>query len=266
MATIIDFPDRHPHSPGPGVVPTGGDRLFRALAALRAADHEGRRLMHREWGYVAGWFRGEAGRRRGAADACQYALMRVSRSIKSLRAQTPAEATSWLRRVLRTGFCDVYRQAKNEPVAAGLNGLSGDQRDRVLGRLRAPRAHREPPPEALDPWLGSVMDEVDEWLEGHVPSIIKRAGDRRRAEVALLRHVRKESLDDLRARLEEEVARDTLYKWFERGRDEVLLPTLEAWEARAELAEDQLAFVTTLQLVLLGTRREKSRKPRKGVS
>jgi len=265
VASVIDLADLGTHRKRRPALP-GEDRLFRALVELRAADTEPRRHMHAEWLYLGAWFTGEAGRRPGARDACQFALMRVSRSIMTLRAQSPSEATSWLRRVLRTGFCDVHRTTKNEPVAAALKTLTAEERDRTLRLLAAP----EPPvvliPEALDGWLDVVMDEVDDWLEANVPSLIKRAGDRRRAEVALLRHVRKVSLDDLRTRLGEVVARDTLYKWFERGRDEVLTPTLSAWASRGGLKEDEVAFITELRSILIATRREKSRKPRKSVS
>ncbi|RLB48487.1 MAG: hypothetical protein DRJ42_23070 [Deltaproteobacteria bacterium] len=219
--------------------------------------------MNAEWRYVGSWLRREAGTKQDAGEACQYAMMRVSRGVDGLRAETPTQAVCWLRRVLRTGFSDVYRFANNEPVASALSKLSPKARDRELRRLEAPVVELSTSPGALDGFFDTLLDHVDEWLEVNVTRPMKRAGDRRRAEVALLHHVRKVSLDELRDMLGEAPSRDTLYKWFERGRDEVLLPTLGAWGARAELEDEEAAFVTTLQIILIATRRQKSRKPRR---
>lgn len=249
-----------------GPVRCGDERLLGALMALRDGDAGVRRTMNAEWRYVGQWLRREAGRRPDAVEARQYAMMRVSRGVEALRAETPVQAACWLRCVLRTGFADVYRLAKNEPAASGLWAVSPKERDRALRRLEAPIAAPAFSPRALDPWFDRLLDEVDQWLEANVSRPMKRAGDRRRAEVALLHHVRKVPLVELQRMLGEAPSRDTLYKWFQRGRDEVLVPTLASWAIRGGLEAQEAAFVTTLRAILLATRREKSRKPRRRVS
>ncbi len=251
---------------GPGLAKCGEVRLYRALDALRRASRSERRTMNAEWRYITRWLTCYAGRRPGASEAVQYALMRVSRGIDGLEARSPARAASWLRRVLTTGFHDVARDAKNEPVVAALRALSPEARDRALLRLVAPTPDRHLTPEMLDACMRLVATLVADWTAATIPSPAHRKSARLRARVALLRHLRGLDLDELRHAIGRPVARDTLYKWFERGRDDVLLPALAAWSSAPARTEEELTFAEALREALLSTRRPRSRRPRKSTS
>lgn len=240
--------------------------------AAQAAENEGKgafvhpRAHAKAWSVVHGYLVRVIQRRSDGAqgdDFAQLSILKVQRSIAGLRAETPAACEAWLRRVYQSVRIDHFR--KNDVVEEALRSVSAREEGHPLERVAAPEPVRARLDEAdLDVVVGRVMDEVDAFLHVHVKREAKRLGDRTRAEVAVLAGVRGHSVDEIRAQLPaaQAVSRDALYKWVERGREQVLIPTLTAWLERPSLPEDDAQVPRGLLQVLTEARRSDAGRAR----
>ena len=80
--------------------------------------------------------------------------------------------------------------------------------------------------------IAQVLERVAVWIAHNVKSPVKRQGDLRRAQVALLANVRGFGYDAIVEALSvtPPPSKAAVYKWIERGREQVLLPALSEWE------------------------------------
>lgn len=248
--------------------PGGVDRkrLFEALVALREAADPSAPTLRPEWRDISRWLEATYGRAdRDHADVLQLTLIRVLEKIRSLEAGSPPQAEKWLRTVYERKRIDLFRKRSRNPVEKGLRVVrGGDDEPSPIERLRA--ADRSPDvdeDEVLGDYLRQARDAVDRWLESRIADPTKRFAARRRAEVAILAGILERGYDEIVAAIGEEPppSKAALYKWVERGREQVLLPALAEW---VEALEDEtaLAFALELRRVLESSRRSDAGKPR----
>lgn len=232
-------------------------QLLDALGTLRVARDRSARRYQPEWRLVMR-FLDETFRARDHQpdhdEAVQHTLLKVLTKVDQMLATTPASAAAWVKRVYRRRRDELRRRRVRNAVDLGL--ASGDG---FLERLRAPEPPRAGDVEALSELEEDLFDLVDAWLCEHVGRPGKRLGDRRRAEVAFLAAVRGLDHAEIEARLGADApARATLYKWIERGREEVLLPAL-AWTGGPQIAPP---VRRTLVQILEAERRSDAGRPR----
>lgn len=231
--------------------------LFDALVALRDAPDPAHPALGWAWREVHTFV---STRLRGASpdadDIGQLTLWKVMKGVRNVAAETPAGAEAWLRQVHRSAVADHHR--KRDPVKGALD--RGDERGpSVVERLAAPEPERREDDEArLDTVTEALMDRVEDWLAVHVSRPSKRRGDRQRAQVAWMANVLGKDTPTIATELGLGQSRDTLYKWIERGREQVLLPVITAWEAESEDA----TVPREIRSILESTRRADAGKPR----
>lgn len=196
-------------------------------------------------------------------DLRQRLLIKVHRHAPSFQGATAAAAAAWLRQIHSRLVIDHHRRAARERARP----LPPEELDAVVAETEDEEAFD---PEVLTEWIeGPLMDQVDAFLAEHVARPLQRARHRRHAQVTILRKVRKLERDAILATLPEgdRPKPATLDKWVERGRDKVLLPALERWEAEEEAQETPrpsvLGFVHALRELLVEGRRSDHGKPRK---
>lgn len=237
-------------------------QLLDALQALRDARDPSRPEMGWAWRVVNGWMDTRYRRPpREHDDVRQRALIKVMRGVGRMQADTPAGGEAWLRRVHKSALLEHHRG--HDPVSLGLSRERRDEDGRgAVDRLAAPDAERsEGDRRLLDATLAAVLERVDRWLAAHVRRPTKRVGDRRRAQCALMANVLGHEPDEIVETLGVEVSRSALYKWIERGREEVLIPALIAWSEDGEDPEGA-RLAGSIREILEGTRRSDAGKPR----
>jgi DNA-directed RNA polymerase specialized sigma24 family protein len=195
---------------------------------------------------------------RDREDVRQRALLRVLRYVGGLEAETAASAWAWLQRVHRTAFLDHVRLQGRRAMDRALATTPRGGRESFIDTL--PMPDESPPTHdlgQLDAALQRVLERVAVWLETQVSRPAKRAGDYRRAQVALLANVRGLGRAEICAELglDDPPSAATLYKWVERGRETVLIPALEDWD-------DPIA--AGLRQTLTAARRGDAGRPRPG--
>jgi hypothetical protein len=243
--------------------PVDRELLYEALVALRDADDPSAPEVGWAWRAIASFV--DVRLRRPPAehdDVRQRTLIKVLRGVRRLAAEAPAGAEAWLRRVHDSATKEHHRGW--DPVTAALKKSTAredDARPRI-DRIAAPEAERsDADAQLLDGIEDAVMEQVEQWLARNVTRPRKRAGDRRRAQIAWLANVLGKDADAIREELGLEEKRDTLYKWVERGREQVLLPAVREWAADAG---DEGAVPRELLAILEGTRRADAGKARPG--
>ncbi len=246
--------------------PVDRKRLFEALVALREAEDPSAPTLWPEWNDVSHWLDVRFGaRERDHDEIRQRTLLRVMRHVESLEAKGPAGAEAWLRRIYERLRIDRIRARKRDPVEEGLRVVRNDGALPPVDRLRAPEPARAiDEDEALAAAMARVVDAVDHWLEGHVKNAQKRLGDRQRAQVALASIVWGLGYEGIveRLGLEPPPGRPTVYKWVERGREQVLRPALAFWAETARDDEAVVLLTGALGELLDGSRRADAGKPR----
>lgn len=242
--------------------------LFDALCALRDAPEPNHGALGWAWMEVARFVkarRGRAGSERD--DIAQIALMKVVRGVRGMTAETPAAGEAWLRTVYASAEADYFRR-KFDPVKKGLDRRARDDQGLApLDRVPAAEPERHEHDEAmLDELTDRVMDRVEGWLAVNVARSTKRLGDRTRAQVAWMANVLGRELAEIVAELGLEEKRETVYKWIERGREQVLLPAMAEWarelSASGEDGSTDAAVAVEVIAILEGSRRGDAGKPR----
>lgn len=240
------------------------DRLLEALVTLRDANDPSSPELAWAWRAVDAWVdRRHRRPEREHDDVRQRTLMKVMRGVGGMQADTAAGAAGWLRRVHDSAVYEHHRG--HDPVAVGLKHERRDERGRgVIDRIAAPAPDRSAEDRRrVDAALTAVLERVERWLEDNVSRASKRIGDRRRAECALMANVLGHEPDEIAEAMGLEVSRSALYKWIERGREEVLLPTLAAWAGDGDDPEGA-RLAGALGEILEGARRSDAGKPRPG--
>lgn len=192
-------------------------------------------------------------------DVRQRTLLKVFGAVDRMEADTPGRAEAWLRRVHRSARMDHHRTRNSALIDQALKTTPKDADpewfERAMPSAEPFEDHTRDDDAALEGVISVVLDRVAQHLVDNVKSLPKRQGDYRRAEVALLASVRGEAYEGIVAKLglDPPPSRGAVYKWIERGREQVLLPALEGWThpAAASLVEH-----------LTSTRRADAGKPR----
>jgi DNA-directed RNA polymerase specialized sigma24 family protein len=210
--------------------------LFDALRALRDADDSSAPGLGWAWRTVSEHLDRRLRRpEREHADVRQRTLLKIWRGLERLEADTQAAAEAWLRSVHRSAVAEHHRSAGTRMMDRALRATPiGDGGDFLEQRAKTAPEDGEPPPDAraaeLDAVLDLVLERVAAWLEVEVRKPAKRQGDYLRAQAALLANVRGLDATAIAEALGAELGRQAMYKWVERGREEVLLPALAGWE------------------------------------
>lgn len=234
--------------------------LLPVLTALREADDPAAPALGWAWAALSDHldrrYRLPA---REHDDVRQRTLLKVLRAVSAMNAETEGGAEAWLRKVHRTARVDHHRTQSGKMMDEALRTTPRDADGEWLGRV-APAAESSERPDdeeaALDHALDVVLERVTMWLAQNVKRPNKRAGDRRRAEAALLANVRGLDAGQIASRLadgENAPSKAAIYKWIERGRENVVLPAISEW--RHPVAEP-------LAEVLRGARRADAGRPR----
>lgn len=240
--------------------PVDREALFEALCALRDASDATAPQLGWAWRTVDRFLDLRCRRpEREHDDVRQRALLKVMGGVARMRAETAAGAEGWLRKVHQSATREHHR--RRDPVGEALKrtGTRDGEGTSLVERLAAPEQARTEHDEALVESVREVLlDRVDAWLEENVSRPSKRAGDARRAQIAWMANVLGRDLDAIRAQLGIDPKRDTLYKWVERGREQVLLPVVRAWAEEDDGSEVPAALLSILE----GSRRSDAGKPR----
>jgi DNA-directed RNA polymerase specialized sigma24 family protein len=195
------------------------------------------------------------------ADVRQRTLLKVWKGAAGIEADSAGRAEAWLRRVHMSARIEHHRAVGTRMMDAALRSTPADG---DLGFVERALAHdgdgddvlvRPDADEKLEQALGEVLDRVSVWLEENVSIARKRQGDYRRAECALLANVRGLDASAIVAMLgiDPPPAKDVIYKWIERGREQVLIPALDGWDH---------PIAGTLRDQLIASRRADAGKPR----
>jgi DNA-directed RNA polymerase specialized sigma24 family protein len=251
--------------------------LYYALCALRDADPRFAKELGWAWRIVSAWLDEHVRSGPDPDDLRQTVILRLYRSAGTMKATTAREAKAWLGRIARNLLHDQRGHRKRRRDWGGMrviDGAEGEPAVHLVDLLPAAEVERTPQDvEHLAQFRDRLFDRVDRWLSGNVRRPAKRSGDRLRAETAWLANVEGFDAGEISARLGEAApAKGTLYKWVERGREEVLLPTLEAWldelapDASRSNAEEEVgdARVSVAQAreLLVSCRRADAGRPR----
>jgi DNA-directed RNA polymerase specialized sigma24 family protein len=248
------------------------DDLHSALLALRDASDIDAPELFPQWrivyaaiercGRVAG-----AGMSADREDAVNESALKVRRGVRSVKARDAAAAQAWIARIYQNTQRDLARrrQRRREVYDHAAPGGEG-RREGLLDRLAAPEPGLDPAKldsEELQPFEAALFDRVDEHLERDVRPAV-RASARRRAEVAYESIVRQRPTGELLEELGGKVSADALYQWVRRGREDVLLPVLEAWILDPAADEAERGFAIALKAILQARQRADAGKPRSG--
>jgi DNA-directed RNA polymerase specialized sigma24 family protein len=198
-------------------------------------------------------------------DVRQRTLLKVLGAVARMDADTPSRAEAWLRKVHRSARIDHHRTRGDQLMDRALDTTPKDADAGWVERVGPTTRGQTEPAEArgvdeeaaIDAALSEVLERCARWIDDNVKSKVKRQGDRRRAQVALLANVRGEGYDGIVAALGVTPApsKAAVYKWVERGREQVILPALEGWEH---------PIAGALRELLVGARRADAGKPRPG--
>jgi len=209
---------------------TGAERVHLALHAYRDLPMHGH-LMTVCMRVLLDALTSILGRQADAQDDAQNVVLKLSKVLPKARLETPPQSMAWLRQVARSVQIDRHRARKRRTRL--LTGLRAEQ-EVALPPVVKPEADAAArldalEPAALEPHRAALFAHLDVFLEDRQPRV--RVGGRRRAELAWKRHVLGIDRDALYEELADEAPRkrDTLSKWLERGREEMILPTLRHW-------------------------------------
>ena len=273
-------------------VPTGDDAasLNRALMRLRSADDPASPELAAAWRAINEYLVRVVMGRPGADgsgdrdEARQITLIKVLRGLPRMNARGSRQSAAWVRRIYSNAFIDLKRAKGRDPVTQGMRHRQVDEsagRGEVdpferldsqsilsdgvasglasLGGPSADDGRRDPvdDPAVLEHHRDLLLDEVRAYLEVHRSRPEKRAGDHRRAQAALLRHIDGLDAAAIAAHLgvDPPPSKAAMYKWIERGREEVLLPTLATWSMRLDLDGRTRRFVGAMTDFLQESRR-----------
>ncbi len=245
--------------------PLDREALFEALSALRGAPDPSAPVLAWAWHSVNGFVDHRLRRpSRAHDDVRQRTLIKVLRGVAGMQADTPAGAEGWLRTVYRSARTEHHRGL--DPVREALRHERGDEGlgPRVDRLAALPPERTEDDVARLEAAREAVLGRVDAWLEANVTKPSKRVGDRRRAAIAWTANVLGRDVEAIRESFGIEEKRDTVYKWIERGREQVLLPAMAAWERELEAAGEDAAVPQALSEILRGARRADAGKARPG--
>jgi len=234
--------------------------LLEILTALKEADEPSAPQLAWAWRGLSDHIdrRYRLGEREHA-DVRQRTLLKVMGAVAGMDADAPGRAEAWLRRVHRSARADHHRNLGDKLMDRALRATPKDGDGTWIERVGPKVDPVESPPvdeeAALDAALASVLERASAWIDDNVENKAKRAGDLRRAQVSLLANVRGHGYDAIvdELGLDPPPSKSAVYKWIERGREQVLLPALEGWEHPATHALVEL---------LVGSRRADAGKPR----
>ncbi len=192
-------------------------------------------------------------------DVRQRTLLKVLGAVSRMDANTAGRAEAWLRKVHKTARIDHHRTKSGRMMDRALDTTPKDADAEWVDRV-GPAAPAEEAPEvdeeaALEAALAAVLERCASWIADNVKSPVKRQGDLRRAQVALLANVRGQGYDEIVLALgvQPPPTKAAIYKWIERGRERVILPAMEGWDH---------PVASVLTQLLKGARRADAGKPR----
>lgn len=189
-------------------------------------------------------------------DDVQEAFLRVLRYVPGARLADARGSTAWLKKVALNRRTDRLRKKKRAREAA--ERLRGEAA--VTEPLEQPAQQAAPDPEALEDYRVELFRRVALALEGRQARA--QVTGRRQAELAWRRYVLGHSREDLAHEPGAPSKLDTVSKWLGRGRDQHIVPVLEAW--LEELPEDaaEREAVEAMRGFFTGARRADAGKAR----
>ncbi len=193
--------------------------------------------------------------RREHDEVRQMTTVKCVRAAPTFLGTTVGEAEGWVGKVYERSRIDLIRKRKRSPLG-GKRSTGTDTLD-PLDLIAAP-ANEGPDEQTeaeLEHLLDALLDRVDEFVETAAKRPAHRAKMRQQAEVAILRKVRNLTAPQILEQLQNPPSEGTLYKWIERGRDQVLLPTLEGWLLEAGISAATKRFVEETSALLVSGRR-----------
>jgi DNA-directed RNA polymerase specialized sigma24 family protein len=221
------------------------ERLFGALAELRASGDVGARAHRDAWGIVTAYVRRLPPP--GNEDLQQETTIRLVRSVAGFAGGTDAEAAAWVRQIHKRGAIDGSRARGRDPVTKALAVVTGkDLRGPLDDLASEPELHAA---EALDLFRDRLFDALDECLRETESSPQKRHLRRLEARAAFLRIVYELDAGSLRTELGEAAAASSdaqLYKWVERGRAVLADAAAALQKSGSPLGEDALETIREL--------------------
>lgn len=244
--------------------------LFSALCALREAPSPFDPERGSDWRIVHRWLVRWVHQGPSPDDLRQHVVLRLNTSVRTMNATGPAEAKGWLLTVARNLRRDQISKRNRQREWRGMRVIGDSEHGptpHAVDVLEAQPAERRPEDLAvLADWRDRLFDRVDRWLEETPRSPTKRLGDRQRAQAAWLANVEGLAIGEIAGRLGDGAPRkDTLYKWIERGREEVLLPLIETWEREVAARSGKSAEaepISVLRSILVAARRADAGRPR----
>ncbi|MEM1416576.1 MAG: sigma factor [Myxococcota bacterium] len=261
------------------VAPRGvGDGVLEALDVLRARPAVSRGAERRALETLARYLRSLSrpgdGSMATLEDLRQEALIAAYRAAHGARATTEAQARAWVKVIYRHKLTDHHRRERHDLLrrrprnadserdelsSVAAEGLAPDAR--VLAREIAAGDDGE----ALGArYRDMVFDGVDAHLDRTSRTRRSHASAYRNAELAWAVRIEGRSQDELLAALppSERPTRNTLQKWLQRGRDDVLLPALEGLLAVAEPDTAERRYLAAALAALRGSLRADAGKRR----
>lgn len=242
--------------------------LFEHLLLLRSSDEPTHPRHDRSWRAIASWLAmAYAERGPGADDARQETLVTLFRSVSGMRAESPAQAASWLLTIVRRKHVDALRAAQRDPVTLALRAEPRTPDvPSPLERLPAEALERLPAEDGagqLAQVVATVLEHVHAHLEETVKNPSKRLLRATQARATMLRLVYEEDADAIAEALDhgEPIPRNRIYKWIERGRPTVLA-ALERWEQNLDGQDDPAGAVIGVFRELVEARRADAGVPR----
>lgn len=229
-----------------------GQRVLEALRALRNGARGG--AQDRAWTVLYAQLDTWYGRAPGHDETRQVAVLKIHHALDRIEADTPGAAVRFVRTVYRNAENDAHRRRKTQRAVPLEDPPAEARRGRPpLEALEARESWTEAQYAELSAALEDVLDRLEGWLTagGKRPSARQTAHGN--AQLALLARVAGLDTEELAEHLglDPEASRQTVQKRVQRGRDEVLLPFLDAWIAGG----DADPWIESLRALLAGSRR-----------
>lgn len=211
--------------------------LLESLSALRDADDPASAQLGWAWRSLSDHLdRRYRLDHRVQDDVRQRTLLKVMGAVAGMEADTEGRAEAWLRRVHNSAHIDHHRSRGSKLMDQALKATPRDGSsgwlERVGPRVEAQDARPEDEGAAVEAALDAVLERAAAYLGETVAQPKKRQANLLRAQVALMANVRGMETPAIIEALDRDPppTKGAVYKWVERGREQVLLPALEGWD------------------------------------
>jgi len=211
--------------------------LLETLSALRDADDPASTRLAWAWRSLSDHLdRRYRLEHRVHDDVRQRTLLKVMTAARAMEAGTEGRAEAWLRQVHKSAHMDHHRSRGGQLMDKALRATPKDDSatwlERVGPRTEAQDARPEDEGAAIDAAIEAVLDRAAVFVGETITQPKKRNASLLRAQVALMANIRGMDTPAIIAALDRDPppSKAAVYKWVERGREQVLVPALEAWD------------------------------------